>query len=301
MGYCICMSRVRTSTIRISGPFSLSAAIDALDVLAPHRGDGGAYEGWHVIGHRPLSIRVRQAGPRRLVLSVAGDVVERSDVEAAEELVKRMFGLDLDAERFYAEAARDDRVLRRLQTRMLGVRPVTAPTPIAALVYVILSETYGADRARVVMGRLGGAEEPADLARLDARADSGRLGLEPATVERLRIVGERGMSGAFGAELLRSMPIAAARNWLCTHAEVGVASADLVLMAGAGRRDVVPKASPQLIAALERYYGFARFEARRRLDELGQRWGEFASWAAFLLVEAARRDSRRAAATATAR
>ena len=45
------------------GPFSLAAAVDALDVLAPHRGDGGAYEGWHVIGHRPLSIRVRQAGP----------------------------------------------------------------------------------------------------------------------------------------------------------------------------------------------------------------------------------------------
>src|SRR5215210_4408962 len=113
------MRRVRTSTIRVSGPFSLAAAVDALDALAPHRGDGGAYEGWHVVGHRPLSIRVVQAGPRRLVLSVAGDVVERSDLEEAEELVKRMFGLDLDAERFYAEAARDDRVLRRLQARML--------------------------------------------------------------------------------------------------------------------------------------------------------------------------------------
>src|SRR3954465_8638172 len=97
------MSRVRTSTIKVSGPFSPAAAIDALDVLAPHRGDGGAYEGWHVIGHRPRSIRVRQVGPRRLVLSVAGDVVERPDLEGAEELVKRMFGLDMDAERFYAD------------------------------------------------------------------------------------------------------------------------------------------------------------------------------------------------------
>src|SRR5918993_4672820 len=168
--------RVRTSTIKVSGPFSLAAAVDALDLLAPHRGDGGAYEGWHVIGNRPLSIRVRQADPRRLVLSVAGDVVERSDVEAAEELVKRMFGLDLDAERFYAEAARDDRVLRRLQARMLGVRPVTAPTPLAALVYVILSDEYGPERARVVMGRLGGGEEAGDLARLDPAPDASRLG-----------------------------------------------------------------------------------------------------------------------------
>ncbi len=142
------------------------------------------------------------------------------------------------------------------------------------------------------------AEEPGDLARLDAAADASRLGLEPATVERLRILGERGQNGAFGAELLRSMPVDAARSWLCNHAEVGAATADLVLIAGAGRRDVVPKASPQLLAALERYYGVARGEARRRLDELGQRWGEFAGWAVFLLVEAARRDSRAAAAAA---
>jgi 3-methyladenine DNA glycosylase/8-oxoguanine DNA glycosylase len=229
------------------------------------------------------------------VLSVAGDVVERSDLEAAEELVKRMFGLDLDAERFYAEAARDDRVLRRLQTRMLGGRPVTAPTPLAALVYVVLSDEYGPERARVVMGRLGGGEEPGDLARLDPAVDASRLGLQRSTVEKLRLLGDRGLTGAFGVELLRSMPVAAARNWLCSHAEVGVATADIVLMAGAGRRDVLPKASPQLLAALERYYGVARGEARRRLDELGQRWGEYASWAAFLLIEAARRDSSAAA------
>src|SRR3954465_12966026 len=123
------MSRVRTSTIKVSGPFSLAAAVDALDMLAPHRGDGGAYEGWHVIGHRPLSIRVRHAGPRRLVLSVAGDAVERADLEGAEELVRRMFGLDLDAERFYAEAAGDDRVLRRLQSRLVGGPPGPAPPP----------------------------------------------------------------------------------------------------------------------------------------------------------------------------
>jgi len=286
------MRRIRTSTIKVAGPFNLAAAIDALDTLAPHRGDGGAYEGWHVIGHRPLSIRVRQAGPRRLVLSVAGDVVERSDLESAEELVKRMFGLDLDADRFYAEAARDDKVLRRLQTRMLGVRPVTAPTPLAALTFVVLSDEYGPERARVVIGRLGGAEEAGDLAGLDPAADAARLGLSPAIVERLRIMGQRGLNGAFGAELLRSMPLDAARNWICTQAEVGMATADLVLMAGAGRRDVVPKASPQLLAALERYYGVARGEARRRLDELGQRWGEFSTWAVFLLVEAFRRDSR---------
>jgi 3-methyladenine DNA glycosylase/8-oxoguanine DNA glycosylase len=298
MGEYVAMRRVRTSTIRVSGPFSLAAAVEALDLIAPHRGDGGSYEGWHVIGARPLNIRVRQAGARQLVLSVAGDVVERSDVEGAEELVRRMFGLDLDAERFYAEAALDDRVLRRLQTRLLGVRPVTAPNPLAALVFGILSDDYGPERARVVLGRLAGAEDANGLARLDHGVDAARLGIDPATVERLRLIGERGQSGAFGAELLRSMPVEAARTWICTHAEVGAGAADVVLVAGAGRRDVFPKASPQLLAALERYYGFARGEARRRLDELGQRWGEFATWAAYLLVEAARRDARAAATAA---
>src|SRR5687767_13510246 len=152
--------RTRTTTIRVSGPFSLASAVDTLDLLSPHRGDDGSYEGWHVIGSRPFSIRVRQVAPRRLVMSVHGERVDRTDLEAAEELIRRMFGLDLDAERFYAEAAREDRVLRRLQSRMLGVRPVTAPTPLAALVYIVLSDQYGPERARMVIGRLGGAEEP---------------------------------------------------------------------------------------------------------------------------------------------
>jgi 3-methyladenine DNA glycosylase/8-oxoguanine DNA glycosylase len=291
------MRRVRTTTLKVSGPFSLAAAVDALDLLAPHRGDGGAYEGWHAIGGRQLNIRVRQVGPRRLTLSVAGDVVERSDLEAAEDLVRRMFGLDLDAERFYSEAARDDRVLRKLQSRLLGVRPVTTPTPLAALTYVILSDEYGPERARMVIGRLGGAEDAGTLARLDAAADAARLGIDPATVARLQRIGDRAQTGAFGAELLRSMPVDAGRSWICTHAEVSAGTADLVLVAGAGRRDVVPKPSPQLLAALERYYGVARGEARRRLEELGQRWGEFAGWAAYLLVEAARRDVNALATT----
>lgn len=286
--------RVRTTTIRVAGPFSLAAAVDALDALAPHRGDGGAYEGRHVIAGRPLNIRVRQVAARRLALSVSGDVVERSDVESAAKLVRRMFGLDLDAERFYGEAAADDRVLRKLQARMFGVRPVTAAHPLAALVFVVLADEYGAERARMVIGRLNGAEDADALARLDRTADAARLGVDASTVERLRILGGRGQSGAFGPELLRSMPLDAARSWLCDQAEVAAAPADLVLMAGAGRRDVVPKASPQLLAALERYYGVARGEARR-LEELGQRWGEFTGWAVFLLVEAARRDGVAAA------
>ena len=173
---------------------------------------------------------------------------------------------------------------------MLGVRPVAAPTPLSALVWTLIADLHGPERARVVLGRLGGGEQAADLARLDPGSDAARLGLEPATVERLRILGERGLTGAFGVELLRSMPVDAARAWLCRTAEVGASTAELVLIAGAGRRDVAPSASPQLIAAVERYYGVARDEARRRIDDMTRRFGEFASWAAYLLVEAARRD-----------
>ena len=294
------MPRTRTTTLRVAGPFSLQAALDSLDALAPSGGEPGVYDGRHSIGGRSLDVRLRQSGPRRLVLTVGGEAVDKQDVDAAERLARRMFGLDLDAERFYAEAARGDRVLGRLQSRLRGVRPVTAPTPLAALVFIVLADEYGPGRARTVVGRLDGAEEPGGLAALDHRTDAPRLGVAPATVERLRDLGARGLSGAFGAEILRSMPVDAARNWLCTHAEVGAATADLVLIAGAGRTDVVPKANPQLIAALERYYGVARDEARRRLDELGQHWGEFSSWAVFLLLEAWRRDVRGGAGAAFA-
>ena len=284
------MRRTRTSTLKVSGPFSLAAALDALDAMLPRCGNDGAYEGWHVIGGRSFNVRVRQVAPSRLLLSVDGDHVGRADFESAEALVRRMFGLDLDAERFYTEAAAGDRVLRRLQARLTGVRPVTAATPVAALVWTLIADQYGPDRARVVLCRLRGAETAGDLARLDAAADAARLGVEPATVERLRRLGERGVSGAFGVELLRSMPVDAARSWICRYAEVGVATADTVLSAGVGRDDVVPAHSPQLIAAVERYYGVARDEARHVIADMSRRWGRFAHWAAYLLVEAARRD-----------
>ncbi|MEA2481253.1 MAG: hypothetical protein QOJ07_3175, partial [Thermoleophilaceae bacterium] len=124
----------------------------------------------------------------------------------------------------------------------------------------------------------------------DPRADASRLGLEPAAVARLQRLGERGLSGAFGLDLLAAMPVETARRWLCQQAEVSPFTADLALAAGAGRRDVAPQADPRLIAAVERYYGTNRSQARRRLAELTKRWGEFAGWAAYLLVEAARRD-----------
>jgi 3-methyladenine DNA glycosylase/8-oxoguanine DNA glycosylase len=291
--------RVRTAIVKVSGPFSLSAAVAAVDALSPHpeRHTPGTYAGWHWIAGRPLLVRLGPAGPRRLGLTVEGDAVEKSDVAAAEAVVRRMFGLDLDAERFYAEAGRDDRVLRRLQTRLFGVRPVAAPTPLTALVWVLLADDNGEERARLVIGRLGAGSgdrwlppEPADLAQLDPAADASRLGLTPTAVARLQRLGERGLTGAFGTELLRSMPADAARRWLCDQAEVSSATAELALFAGAGRRDVVPEASPELLAAFQRYYGSDRADARRRLHELTRRWGEFASWAAYLLVEAARRD-----------
>ena len=75
--------------------------------------------------------------------------------------------------------------------------------------------------------------------------------------------------------------------------------AEFALFAGAARRDVVPEATPELVAALERYYGISRRDARRRLDELVRRWGEFARWAAYLLIEAARRDGMRPPRAAT--
>jgi 3-methyladenine DNA glycosylase/8-oxoguanine DNA glycosylase len=284
------MQRTRATTIKVSGPFSLAAATEALDFLTPHRGDDDAYEGWHAIGGHPVRIHVRQTSPRQLVLSVTGDSLERSALDTAEQLVRRMFGLDLDADRFYAQASRDDRVLRRLQKRLPGVRPVTAPTPLVALVWILIADLHGPERARIVLGRLGGAEQASDLARLDPGADAARLGLEPTTVAHLQLIGARAQTGVFGLELLRSMPVDAARSWVCSNAEVGATTAELVLIAGAGRSDVSPKASPQLVAAVESYYGVARSEARRRIDELSRRWGEFATWAAYLLVEAARRD-----------
>jgi 3-methyladenine DNA glycosylase/8-oxoguanine DNA glycosylase len=299
--------RVRATMVRVSGPFSLSAAVNAIDELSPRpeRHAPGSYAGWHWIGGRPVLVRLSTAGPRRLALSVEGDDIERTDVVEAESLVRRMFGLDLDAERFYAEAGRDDRVLRRLQSRLFGVRPVAAPTPLAALVWLLLSEEYGPERARAVLGRLGTngeghwvAPEPRDLFALRPTVDASRLGIDPMTVDRLRRLGERGLSGAFGSELLRSMPLDSARSWLCEQAEVSGTIAELALFAGAARRDVVPEATPELVSAIERYYGTNTRDARRRLDELVHRWGEFAAWAAYLLIEASRRDGsqpRRAA------
>ena len=57
------------------------------------------------------------------------------------------------------------------------------------------------------------------------------------------------------------MPLDAARSWLCQQAEVSGTIAELALFAGAARRDVVPEATPELVAAIERYYGMSKRDA----------------------------------------
>ena len=187
------MARIRTTTIKVSGPFSLAAAIDALDLMAPHRGDGGALRGL-ARDRRPPVQHPRAPGRA----AAAGAERRRRRASSARTSTPP------SARAAHVRARPGRRALLRRGRRR---RPRAAPPAGAAARRAAGDGADAAGRARLHRpgrparrrarphgrrppGRR--ARRPPTWPRCDAHADAARLGLEPATVERLRILGQRG-------------------------------------------------------------------------------------------------------------
>lgn len=302
------MSAWRGRSVSTSGPFSLEQAIHFLNGFAPAgvSGQQTAYRQAHVINGKPLLLTLLQEAQDRLALRVQGPDVSTADLDGAERLARRVFSLDWDGEAFYGKQGAADPVLRRLQARYPGLRPVLFGSPFEALCWAILGHRIRISQAARLKARLAEAlgpkvealgttwqafPAPTHLMALEPEKHGPLLGIPQLKLERLSALARRGVAGELEAEHLLSMPVKEARAWLEKSPGIGPWGSEFALIRGAGHPDLIPAGEHRLRVAIQRYYGLTHEPGDDELARLGQRWAGARSWAAFLLRVALQEDT----------
>jgi DNA-3-methyladenine glycosylase II len=279
-----------------AGPFSLLEARRFLASFAP---------AGQVVGDEPgrllLAFAVDGADEVAAVTvgqdtaGVTGRVVAASgaiDHDAVRGQVARILSLDADAQPFVELLAADAALASRATARP-GLRPVLFSSPYEAAAWSVLSARLAAPaaaalRRRVVEAAGAGLRHdgtdllpfPAPRQLLDADLDA----VPRVRAERLRGIARAALEGALEPAALRDAAPEDATAGLQQLPGIGPFYATLILIRGAGARDVLPAGEPRIRRATAVAYGRPELASDvQAFLALAERWRPWRSWVAFVL------------------
>ena len=292
----------------VRGPFALAASARFLAGFSPLGRPDAADDATLRLafardgGGGPAGIALRQEGD-----SVRGAVSGGGDAAAVAAQAARILSLDIDGSPLAGVAARDP-VVAGLVERFDGLRPVLFASPFEAGVWAILSQRTRMSmaarlRERIAEGRreeieVGGRTlapfpAPGRLVDLDAVP-----GLPLVKVEWLRELARAAVGdGHLDAAPLRAAEPQEALERLRELPGVGVFSAELILVRGAGSPDLLPTAETRLRLAVALAYGLPGEPTFHELAAIAEAWRPLRSWVS-LLLRAALAEERAARLTA---
>ncbi|MCO6004351.1 hypothetical protein NE236_05095 [Actinoallomurus purpureus] len=281
-------------TLAASGPFALAASVRFLEGFTPAgRPDAGRHRGTLALAFpaapswRPVGVRLRQEGDTVLAEIDA----HPDDVGPAAEHARRILSLDVDGTGF---ASIDDPHVAALRQRYPGLRPVLFHSPYEAACWSVIGHRIRIIQAAAIKQRMaerlgddvGGLASFPAPERLLAVTDV--PGLPPVKIERLHGIARAALDGDLDADRLRSMEIARALVELQKIPGIGLFSAELILIRGAGHPDVFPASERRLHDEMAHEYGL-HDPSPARLAAIAEAWRPYRSWVALLLR--ARRES----------
>lgn len=284
-------------TLHPASPFSLAAASRFGSGFTPSPSAGDEDEmrlafscedaGWQTVGLR----LTQRAGDVVGEVTVDGKA-DGHVVEAAGDQCRRILSLDIDAAGF-PEVGRRDEVVRALQHRYPGLRPVLFPSPYEAAAWAIIGQRIRITQAAAIKTRIsealgerltvGGVSmavfpAPARLASL-----GGIAGLAGRKVERLHALAQAALAGELHPATLRAGSHAERLAKLARLPGIGPFSAELIMVRGAGEPDFFPEHERRLQAAIRRAYGLPDDAGIDALSEIADAWRPFRSWVSVLL------------------
>jgi len=283
-----------------------------LDLSARIFSDGDArfrrYEAgefWQVIrlGERLALLKLRSTGSvdaPELLVELDPNEFSDDKAMAAEELVRRLFNLDLDLLPFY-ESVKDDRVMSALTDRLRGLRSPTTQTIFEALIDSIIEQQISLKVAWSLQRRV--IENFGDVLRTNGKmyyAFPSPDALAGATVEQLRNCGlsmrkaeyvrdsARLVVNGFDLESLRDYDDSSIIEELSKIRGVGVWTAELTMVRGMARLDAIPADDLGIRRCISHYYcgdkEITGAEARR----IAEAWKGWRGLASFYLLTAER-------------
>jgi DNA-3-methyladenine glycosylase II len=206
--------------------------------------------------------------------------------------VERILSLDVDGTGFPAVAERDP-VVRDLQARYPGLRPVQFHSPYEAAAWTIIGQRIRMTQAAGIRTRMA--------SQLGDRVDFGdrqlpsfpapdRLatlrefpGLTSRKVDQLQSLGRAAGQGQLDTTALRSRPPGEALAHLQTLPGIGPFSAELILLRGAGHPDVFPTQEKRLHRAMAAGYHLGPDPELEALQAIAANWHPYRTWVALLL------------------
>lgn len=286
---------VQTFPLQPRGAFSLAASIRFVEGFPASQGAGAdgqlhlafpVESSWETVG-----VRVTHDAPDGLRAAVVANP-DRVGLAAIRDQVERILSLDVDGTGFGAIGRRDP-VVRRLQQRYPGLRPVQFHSPYEAAAWAIIGQRIRMTQAAAVKTRLAAEHgEPVDfgdqvLPAFPAPARLAELplskGLTERKVEQLRALGRAAGEGLLDAGRLRTQPRDEALATLQALPGIGPFSAELVLLRGAGEPDAFPAHEKRLHRAMAAAYDLGPDPDLDALRQVAQGWRPHRTWVAFLL------------------
>lgn len=278
--------------IHPAGPYSLAASARFLEGFAPAAYEGGRIDHLRLAfvadgGEAVAGVYVYVEGE-----TVVGEVYGEADPGVVRAQVRRILSLDVNGGGF-AEVGEREPVVRRLQERYPGLRPVCFYSPYEAAAWALIGHRIRIVHAAKVKARmarkLGPAVEmrgelhhafpgPSSLAELEDFP-----GLFGRKAEYLRHLAGKTAEGRLDAAHLRSLPVGEALKKLKEMPGIGDFSAELILLRGAGEPDYLPVNEPRLGRAVAMAYGLDRVPTTEELEEMAERWRPYRTWVSLYL------------------
>ena len=230
---------------------------------------------------RTAAVRLRQDGHAVLAEIDA----HPDDVEAVAGHARRIVSLDVDATGF---DEMDDPHVTALRDRHPGLRPVLFHSPYEAACWAVIGHRIRIAQAAAIKQRMAErlGEEAGGLMAFPAPerllATDDVPGLAPIKVERLHAIAHAALEERLDAGRLRAMEIAAALVELQRIPGIGLFSAELILIRGAGHPDVFPASERRLHDEMSHEYGLDE-PSVTRLAAIAQEWRPYRSWVSFLM------------------
>jgi DNA-3-methyladenine glycosylase II len=155
------------------------------------------------------------------------------------------------------------------------------------LVRSIISQQISVSAAKSIMGRLEGAVAPQKISADALRAFDAEslrpLGVSPQKAGYLIDLTQRAHSGALQLNKVARMDDEAAIEHLIQVKGVGRWTAQMFLIFGLGRLDVMPHGDLGIQVAIRRNYGLRKNPKPQRIDRLATHWRPYCSIASWYL------------------